>query len=78
MDDKSLALVPGGDGAAGDARLIGIIAGLCRGGVDLTEIADLAIGTSAGANAVAAVQFTRESGAELIDAALCGQAPASR
>jgi NTE family protein len=51
--DKSLALVLGGGGAAGNAWLIGIIAGLAEAGVDMTEAADLVIGTSAGATAAA-------------------------
>jgi NTE family protein len=56
MTDKNLALVLGGGGAAGNAWMIGIVAGLAEAGVDLTEIADLVIGTSAGANAAAQVR----------------------
>ena len=43
------ALVLGGGGSAGNAWLIGVIAGLSEGGLDVTE-ADLVIGTSAGAS----------------------------
>jgi len=52
---QKLALVLGGGGAAGNAWMIGVIAGLAEAGVDLTE-ADLVIGTSAGANAAAQVR----------------------
>ena len=52
----NVALVLGGGGAAGNAWLIGIIAGLAEAGVDLTEAADLVIGTSAGATAAAQVR----------------------
>lgn len=55
MTQKNLALVLGGGGAAGNAWMIGIVAGLAEAGVDLTETADLVIGTSAGANAAAQV-----------------------
>lgn len=55
MVQKKLALVLGGGGAAGNAWLIGIVAGLAEAGVDLTA-ADLVIGTSAGANAAAQVR----------------------
>jgi len=51
MDHKNTALVLGGGGSAGNAWLIGIVAGLAEAGLDLTERADLVIGTSAGANA---------------------------
>ena len=43
----------GGGGAAGNAWEIGIIAGLAEAGLDMTEAADLVIGTSAGATAAA-------------------------
>jgi NTE family protein len=52
---QNVALVLGGGGAAGNAWLIGIIAGLAEAGLDLTEAADLVIGTSAGATAAAQV-----------------------
>jgi NTE family protein len=50
------ALVLGGGGAAGNAWEIGVIAGLAEAGLDLTEVADLVIGTSAGATAAAQVR----------------------
>lgn len=48
------ALVLGGGGAAGNAWLIGILAGLADAGLDVTD-ADLIIGTSAGATAAAQI-----------------------
>jgi NTE family protein len=51
-----LALVLGGGGAAGNAWEIGIIAGLAEAGLDMTESADLVIGTSAGATTAAQVR----------------------
>jgi NTE family protein len=51
----SVALVLGGGGAAGNAWEIGIIAGLAEAGLDMTEAADLVIGTSSGATAAAQV-----------------------
>jgi NTE family protein len=48
------ALVLGGGGAAGNAWLIGVIAGLFDAGLDVTD-ADLIIGTSAGSTAAAQV-----------------------
>ncbi|MGG6896929.1 patatin-like phospholipase family protein [Rhizobium sp. BR 315] len=56
MAQKNVALVLGGGGAAGNAWLIGIIAGLAESGLDLTEAADLVIGTSSGATAAAHVR----------------------
>jgi len=53
---ESLALVLGGGGAAGNAWEIGIIAGLAEAGLDLTQAAELVIGTSAGATAAAQVR----------------------
>ncbi|MEF2976100.1 patatin-like phospholipase family protein [Subtercola sp. YIM 133946] len=50
---RERALVLGGGGAAGNAWLIGVIAGLADGGLDVTEAADLVVGTSAGATAAA-------------------------
>ncbi|MGD0391597.1 MAG: patatin-like phospholipase family protein [Acidimicrobiales bacterium] len=50
-----VALVLGGGGAAGNAWEIGVIAGLAEAGLDMTEAADLVIGTSAGATAAAQV-----------------------
>jgi NTE family protein len=52
----SVALVLGGGGAAGQAWEIGIIAGLAEAGLDMTEAADLVVGTSAGATAAAQVR----------------------
>ena len=51
-----LALVLGAGGAAGSAWQIGVVAGLAEGGVDVTEAADLVIGTSSGATAAAQVR----------------------
>src|SRR5579863_10484312 len=51
-----VALVLGGGRAAGNAWEIGIIAGLAEAGVDMTEAADLVVGTSAGATAAAQVR----------------------
>ena len=48
------ALVLGGGGGAGNAWLIGVIAGLFDAGLDVTE-ADLIIGTSAGSTAAAQI-----------------------
>ncbi|MFT2816796.1 patatin-like phospholipase family protein [Leifsonia sp. A12D58] len=46
------ALVLGGGGSTGNAWLIGVIAGLCDAGMDVTA-ADLVVGTSAGSTAAA-------------------------
>src|SRR5690348_11172134 len=54
--NHNVALVLGGGGAAGNAWMIGIIAGLAEAGVDMTEVADLVIGTSSGATAAAWVR----------------------
>ena len=51
-----VALVLGGGGAAGNAWEIGIIAGLAEAGLDLTQAADLVVGTSAGATTAAWVR----------------------
>lgn len=51
-----VALVLGGGGAAGNAWQMGVIAGLADAGYDLTELADLVIGTSAGSTAAAGVR----------------------
>src|SRR6476646_3252871 len=61
------ALVLGGGGSAGNAWLIGVIAGLFDAGLDVTE-ADLTIGTSAGSTAAA--QITSASPTELLAAIL--------
>lgn len=62
VQDNSRALVLGGGGAAGNAWLIGVIAGLYGAGVDVTK-PDVIIGTSAGSTAAA--QITAASPAEL-------------
>src|SRR5215468_124390 len=51
-----VALVLGGGGAAGNAWEIGVIAGLAEAGLDMTQAADLVVGTSAGATAAAQVR----------------------
>jgi NTE family protein len=51
-----VALVLGGGGAAGQAWQIGIIAGLAEAGLDLTEAADLVVGTSSGSTTAAQVR----------------------
>jgi NTE family protein len=52
----NVALVLGGGGAAGQAWQIGVIAGLAEAGLDLTEAADLVIGTSSGSTTAAWVR----------------------
>lgn len=76
----SRALVLGGGGAVGNAWLIGVVAGLLDGGLDVTD-ADLVVGTSAGATA--AVQLLcaspRDQYAAILGAAVparAGTAPA--
>jgi NTE family protein len=61
------ALVLGGGGSAGNAWLIGVIAGLFDAGLDVTE-ADLIIGTSAGSTAAA--QITSANPTQLLAAIL--------
>lgn len=68
------ALVLGGGGSAGNAWLIGVIAGLFDAGLDVTE-ADLIIGTSAGSTAAA--QITSATPAELL-ADILSAAPQQR
>ena len=68
------ALVLGGGGAAGNAWLIGVLAGLADTGLDVTT-ADLTVGTSAGATAAA--QLGGATPAELFAATL-EPAPAGR
>ena len=51
-----VALVLGAGGAAGQAWQIGIIAGLAEAGLDMTEAADLVIGTSSGSTTAAWVR----------------------
>lgn len=57
------ALVLGGGGSTGNAWLIGVVAGLCDAGSDVTG-ADLIIGTSAGSTAAA--QITGANPADLL------------
>lgn len=61
---RARALVLGGGGSAGNAWLIGVVAGLADAGLDTTT-ADLIIGTSAGATAAA--QITGALPARLFD-----------
>src|SRR5258708_9695071 len=68
------ALVLGGGGSAGNAWLIGVIAGLFDAGLDVTE-ADLIIGTSAGSTAAA--QITSATPTELL-ASILSAAPQPR
>jgi NTE family protein len=68
------ALVLGGGGSAGNAWLIGAIAGLFDAGLNVTE-ADLIIGTSAGSTAAA--QITSATPTELL-AAILAAAPQQR
>jgi NTE family protein len=68
------ALVLHGGGSAGNAWEIGVIAGLCEAGMDVTE-ANLIIGTSAGATVAA--QITGASSAELL-AAILSAGPTTR
>lgn len=65
------ALVLGGGGAAGNAWLIGVLAGLTEADVDV-RLADLFIGTSAGATAAA--QISGATPADLL-AAILSTAP---
>ncbi|ROS72147.1 patatin-like phospholipase family protein [Cellulomonas sp. PhB143] len=57
------ALVLGGGGSAGNAWLVGVVAGLFEGGLDLSD-ADLIVGTSAGSTAAA--QLTGASPSSLL------------
>jgi NTE family protein len=61
------ALVLGGGGSTGNAWLIGVVAGLCELGLDVTE-ADLIIGTSAGSTTAA--QITGANPSDLLAATL--------
>jgi len=69
------ALVLGGGGSAGNAWLIGVIAGLFEAGLDVTE-ADLLIGTSAGSTAAAQVSSGIQPTELLAD--ILGAAPQPR
>lgn len=68
------ALVLGGGGSAGNAWLIGVIAGLFDAGLDVTE-ADLIIGTSAGSTAAAQITSAGPMG---LLAAILSAAPPQR
>ncbi|MFW3168868.1 patatin-like phospholipase family protein [Geodermatophilus sp. CPCC 206100] len=67
-------MVLGGGGSTGNAWLIGVIAGLCDAGSDVTD-ADLIIGTSAGSTAAA--QITGASPTQLM-ADILAAAPQQR
>lgn len=67
------ALVLGGGGSAGNAWLIGVVAGLAEAGIPVHE-ADLLVGTSAGATAAA--QLCGEEPAELLRQVLETPVPA--
>ncbi|KAA2257535.1 patatin-like phospholipase family protein [Solihabitans fulvus] len=64
-----VALVLGGGGAAGQAWQIGVIAGLAEADLDLTEAADLVIGTSSGSTTAVHVRSGTPA-AELLAAVL--------
>jgi NTE family protein len=51
-----VALVLGGGGAAGNAWAVGVIAGLAEAGLDMSEAADVVIGTASGAIGAAQVR----------------------
>jgi len=74
QDPPLTALVLGGGGSAGNAWLIGVIAGLCEAGLDVTA-ADLIIGTSAGSTAAA--QIAGAAPADLL-ASVLAASPAPR
>ncbi|MFC9551428.1 patatin-like phospholipase family protein [Rhodococcus sp. NPDC056960] len=67
------ALVLGGGGSTGNAWEIGVVAGLCDAGLDVTE-ADLIIGTSAGSTAAAQLSVATTA-AELLAAILAAAPP---
>lgn len=69
------ALILGGGGSAGNAWLIGMVAGLADAGLDVTT-ADLIVGTSAGATAAA--QLTSAPPAVLFDQILAAPLPHPR
>ena len=71
---KNVALVLGGGGSAGHAWTIGVIAGLAEAGIDMTEAADLVIGTSSGATAAVQVRSGIPP-AELLASTLSQPAP---
>jgi NTE family protein len=67
------AVVLGGGGSAGNAWEIGVVAGLCAAGLDVT-VADLVVGTSAGATAAAQLLGTTRP-SELLAAVLAAAPP---
>jgi NTE family protein len=69
LEQSGTALVLGGGGSAGNAWLIGVIAGLAEAGSDVTD-ADLVVGTSAGSTAAA--QISGAAPADLLAAVLAG------
>ncbi len=71
------ALVLGGAGSAGNAWVIGVVAGLCDAGVQVTA-ADLIVGTSSGSTTAA--QITSANPAELLASILAApaQTPTAR
>jgi NTE family protein len=69
---RSTALVLGGGGSAGNAWLIGVLAGLSAGGLDVSD-ADLVVGTSAGSTAAA--QLCAAPAADLFAAILDAPIP---
>lgn len=74
---RSRALVLGGGGSAGNAWLIGVVAGLADAGLDVST-ADLIVGTSAGATAAAQLTSAPSSRlyTEILDAPLPPPRPA--
>ncbi|HEY4269140.1 MAG TPA: patatin-like phospholipase family protein [Galbitalea sp.] len=57
LHDSETALILGGGGAAGNAWVIGVIAGLLDADLDVTD-ADLIVGTSSGSTAAAQISST--------------------
>ena len=74
-NSDKLALVLAGAGAAGNAWELGLIAGLCVGGIDLTK-ADLIIGTSAGSTVAA--QITTGTPPSELHASIIAEMPPAR
>lgn len=72
---RGRALVLGGGGSAGNAWLVGLVAGLAEGGIDVTD-ADLVVGTSAGSTTAA--QITDVDPGELYAAVVDAPSPAPR
>ena len=70
---RNVALVVGGGGSAGFFWSIGVIAGLAEAGLDMTETADLVVGTSSGATVAAWVRSGRPP-AELLASVLSSPA----